>query len=85
LTASLSLWAQSAINQVFLAIRSNKVLPESSAAFARFPPARAFRPAIIIENVMQPGERRAILRDGADLPVDPSERLRHQHQGAPNL
>ena len=34
---------------------------------------------------MQPGERRAIRRDGADLPVDPSERLRHQHQGVPNL
>ena len=56
-------------DQVLLAICSNKAPNVGSAAFARSPPARAFRPAIIIENIMQPGHGRLILRDGTDLPV----------------
>jgi len=55
--------------EVLLAICSDKAPSVMSAAFARSPPARAFRLAIIIEIIMQSGHGRLILRDGTDLPV----------------
>lgn len=53
----------------FLLFAQLKRLVRPSAAFAHYPPARAFRPAIIIESIMQPGHGRLILRDGTDLLV----------------
>lgn len=55
--------------EVLLAICTNEAPCVKGAAFARTPPARAFRPASKIEITMEPGHGRLLLRDGTDLPI----------------